>query len=96
MAISQTIAAIGFPVLITLLIPFRVYIMPMMFSAKELSIMDSLTADSKVVLESLGGKPTMRESFKERMEETKVGDRSDDTSDDIESQTRRRTRSSLP
>ena len=54
---SQTIAAIGFPVLITALIPFRWKILPMMFSEKELSIMDAPTADSDVVLASLGGRP---------------------------------------
>jgi len=56
----------------------------MMFSAKELSIIDSLTANSKVVLESLGGEPTMRESFKEGMEEMTLEDQSDDTTNDVE------------
>ena len=54
---SQTIAAIGFPVLITALIPLRWKVLPMMFTAKELSIMDAPTADNDVVLASLGGKP---------------------------------------
>jgi hypothetical protein len=62
-AISQTLAAIGFPVIVTALIPFRVYIIPKIFTADELAIMDSLTATSDVVLASLGGKPTMREEI---------------------------------
>jgi hypothetical protein len=60
-AISQTIAAIGFPVIVTALIPFRVFIIPKIFERWELEILDALTADSDVVLASLGGKPTMRE-----------------------------------
>lgn len=62
-AISQTIAAIGFPVIVTALIPFRVFIIPKIFQGWELEILDALTADSDVVLASLGGKPTMRESM---------------------------------
>lgn len=61
-AISQTIAAIGFPVIVTALIPFRVFVIPKIFERWELEILDALTADSDVVLASLGGKPTMRES----------------------------------
>ena len=56
---SQTIAAIGFPVLITALIPLRWKMLPMIFTAKELRIMDAPTADNDVVLASLGGKPRM-------------------------------------
>ncbi|GFF67994.1 putative transporter C543.05c [Aspergillus lentulus] len=56
-AISQTIAAIGFPILIIALIPFRVWIMPRWFSAEELDVMDDLTANNSAVLASLGGPP---------------------------------------
>lgn len=49
----------GFPVLIIALIPLRWKILPMMFTAKELRIMDAPTADNEVVLASLGGKPRM-------------------------------------
>ncbi|KAL8794399.1 MAG: hypothetical protein Q9182_007624 [Xanthomendoza sp. 2 TL-2023] len=59
--ISQTIAAIGFPVLFLLLIPLRWKILPKFFTARELSILDHLTADSDVVFASLGGKPRMPE-----------------------------------
>merc|ERR1712000_258377 len=39
-AIGQTIAAIGFPVLIVALIPLRWKVMPRLFSRDELEIMD--------------------------------------------------------
>lgn len=63
-AISHTIAAIGFPVLIILLMPLRILLMPRWFTLRELQIMDDFTADSKVVLESLGGKPVLPEEGK--------------------------------
>jgi hypothetical protein len=56
-AISQTIAAIGFPVLICALIPFRWLVMRRWFTSEELDAMDALTADNEVVLASLGGRP---------------------------------------
>jgi hypothetical protein len=83
-AISQTIAAIGFPVIVTVLIPFRVYVIPKIFTAEELMIMDSLTATNDVVLASLGGKPTMREDMfvQETMpadsDGTQIGESSED------------------
>ena len=56
-AISQTIAAIGFPVLIIALIPWRVWIIPKWFSQEELDVLDDLTANNKAVLASFGGRP---------------------------------------
>ncbi|GIJ82159.1 hypothetical protein Asppvi_000664 [Aspergillus pseudoviridinutans] len=56
-AISQTIAAIGFPILIIALIPFRAWVMPRWFSAEELDVMDDLTANNSAVLASLGRPP---------------------------------------
>jgi hypothetical protein len=56
-AISQTIAAIGFPVLITALIPLRTFLMPRWFTEHELSVLDHLTADNPAVLVSFGGTP---------------------------------------
>lgn len=53
-AISQTIAAIGFPVIFTLLIPFRYYIVPKWFTPAELRVLDAPTADADVVLASIG------------------------------------------
>ncbi len=75
--ISQTLGAIGFPVLILALIPFRWVVMPRLFTVEELEIMDALTADNPVVLASLGGKPVMPET---RLEAEKKGrDVSDET-----------------
>ncbi|PKY05761.1 hypothetical protein P168DRAFT_266477 [Aspergillus campestris IBT 28561] len=56
-AISQTIAAIGFPVLIIALIPLRVWALPKWFSQRELDVLDDLTANNSAVLGSLGGPP---------------------------------------
>ncbi|KAL5115409.1 hypothetical protein ACEQ8H_006709 [Pleosporales sp. CAS-2024a] len=54
-AISQTVAAIAFPVLIIALIPIRTCLMPRWFTPRELSIMDDLTATNPAVLVSFGG-----------------------------------------
>jgi hypothetical protein len=64
-AISHTIAAVGFPFLIILLIPFRILLVPRWFTLKELEIMDDFTATNKMVLASLGGKPGLPEHSKE-------------------------------
>ena len=53
-AITQTIAAIGFPVIILLLIPFRTWVMPRWFRAEELAVLDAPTAGA-FVMESVGG-----------------------------------------
>ncbi|KAF5677093.1 HCO3 transporter family [Fusarium circinatum] len=63
-AISHTIAAIGFPVLIILMIPLRILIVPRWFTLKELQILDDFTATNKTVLASLGGKPILPEDSK--------------------------------
>jgi len=63
-AISQTIAAIGFPVLIILLIPLRILIVPRWFSLDELKTLDEFTATNDIVLASLGGKPALPEDSK--------------------------------
>ncbi|EMD00948.1 hypothetical protein BAUCODRAFT_190268 [Baudoinia panamericana UAMH 10762] len=60
-AISQTIGAIGFPVIIVSLIPLRWCILPRIFSEHELLVLDSPTADATVVLASMGGQPTLPE-----------------------------------
>lgn len=72
-AISQTIGAIGFPVIIISLIPLRWVVMPRIFTRQDLSIMDALTADSDVVLSSLGGKPEMPEARLEREKQGRRG-----------------------
>ncbi|TKA28607.1 hypothetical protein B0A50_02934 [Salinomyces thailandicus] len=60
-AISQTIAAIGFPVIIIALIPLRWVILPRIFTEHELLVLDAPTANSDVVLCSFGGQPTLPE-----------------------------------
>lgn len=54
-AISQTIGAIGFPVVITALIPLRHILGPRLFTPEELAVLDAPTADSAAVLVSIGG-----------------------------------------
>ncbi|KAF2176030.1 HCO3 transporter family protein [Zopfia rhizophila CBS 207.26] len=61
-AISQTISAIGFPVLIIALIPLRSLLMPRWFTLKELQVLDDLTATNEAVLASLGGAPALPSS----------------------------------
>jgi len=54
-AIVQTIAAIGFPVIILLLVPLRSSVVPLLpFSWEELAILDRPTA-SPFTMESVGG-----------------------------------------
>ncbi|KAK3066475.1 hypothetical protein LTS18_001698, partial [Coniosporium uncinatum] len=53
-AITQTIAAIGFPVIILALIPVRTWLMPKWFTTQELAILDAPTA-SPFTMESVGG-----------------------------------------
>lgn len=54
-AITQTIAAIGFPVIIMLFIPLRVLLVPRLpFTKEELAILDAPTA-SPFTMESVGG-----------------------------------------
>ncbi|KAF9895157.1 hypothetical protein FE257_000059 [Aspergillus nanangensis] len=53
-AITQTIAAIGFPVIILLLIPVRAFLFPVVFGPEEMRALDAPTA-SAFVMESVGG-----------------------------------------
>ena len=53
-AITQTIAAIGFPIFILLLIPARTFLLPRYFTPDELSLLDGPTA-SPFTMESVGG-----------------------------------------
>ena len=53
-AITQTIAAIGFPLIIIASIPFRTWVMPRCFRDEELRALDAPTAGS-FVMESVGG-----------------------------------------
>lgn len=70
-AISHTLAAIGFPVLIILLIPLRTLLVPRWFSPAELRVLDEFTATSTVVLRSLGGKPELPQRLE--TEEVEMG-----------------------
>lgn len=63
-AISHTLAAVGFPVLILLLVPLRILVVPRWFKLKELQILDEFTMTNKMVLASLGGKPALPENSK--------------------------------
>ncbi|KAH7555045.1 HCO3 transporter family-domain-containing protein [Bipolaris maydis] len=53
-AITQTIAAIGFPVFILLYIPMRTWLMPRFLTPDELAVLDAPTA-SPFTMESVGG-----------------------------------------
>lgn len=56
-AISQTIGAIGFPVIILSLIPLRWIILTRLFTVEELDVLDAPTANADVILASFGGQP---------------------------------------
>ncbi|KAI0400603.1 HCO3 transporter family-domain-containing protein [Xylaria palmicola] len=53
-AITQTIAAVGFPVVIFALIPLRALVLPRLFTPHELGVLDAPTA-SPFTMESVGG-----------------------------------------
>jgi hypothetical protein len=53
-AITQTIAAVGFPIIILLLIPVRTLVLPKWFTQEELSLLDAPTA-SPFTMISVGG-----------------------------------------
>ncbi|CDO72046.1 hypothetical protein BN946_scf184943.g81 [Trametes cinnabarina] len=63
MAITQTIAAIGFPIIIFLLVPVRMWLIPRLpFTEEELAILDGPTA-SPFTMESVGGTITTTTTF---------------------------------
>ncbi|KAI1805434.1 HCO3 transporter family-domain-containing protein [Daldinia bambusicola] len=53
-AITQTVAAVGFPVVILALIPVRALVLPRVFTPHELAVLDAPTA-SPFTMESVGG-----------------------------------------
>jgi hypothetical protein len=53
-AITQTIAAVGFPIIILLLVPVRTFLLPKWFTAEELRVLDAPTA-SPFTMISVGG-----------------------------------------
>ena len=74
-AITQTIAAIGFPVFILLYIPMRTFLMPRFFTPSELNILDAPTA-SPFTIESVGGNhgQAAEASSNELLEEAERGE----------------------
>lgn len=87
-AISQTVAAIGFPVLIVALIPLRWLLLPRLFTKDELLVMDNLTATNHVVLVSLGGRPEMPEvSRSQRQDLTAVDEEEEEKEPEKEEDT---------
>ncbi|RMZ87705.1 hypothetical protein DV736_g5068, partial [Chaetothyriales sp. CBS 134916] len=76
-AITQTIAAIGFPVIILLSIPFRTFFMPKWFRVDELRALDAPTAGA-FVMESVGGAYGESGSSSTRMPEVD-GDETDES-----------------
>lgn len=71
-AITQTIAAVGFPIIILALIPFRTFVLPKWFSDEELRVLDAPTA-SPFTMISVGG------NFGESLEDVQVGGQSEET-----------------
>jgi boron transporter len=65
-AITQTIAAVGFPIIILLLIPVRTFLLPRWFSDEELRVLDAPTA-SPFTMISVGG------NFGESLEDVQMG-----------------------
>jgi hypothetical protein len=74
-AITQTIAAVGFPVFILLYIPMRTSLMPRFFTTAELNILDAPTA-SPFTMESVGGNhgQSAEASSNEPLEEAERGE----------------------
>lgn len=60
-AVSQTIGAVAFPVLIVALVPLRWVLFPRWFKREDLEVLDGLTADGEVVCVGLGGVPVLPE-----------------------------------
>jgi hypothetical protein len=97
-AITQTIAAIGFPVFIFLYIPMRTFLMPNFFTQEELNILDAPTA-SPFTMESVGGnhgqaiEPNSNDQILEESAEAERGERrstSDEKIGVVEGPSRRR------
>jgi boron transporter len=72
-AISQTLGAVAFPVLIMALIPLRWVLLPRWFTVEELGVLDCLTAEAEVVNVSLGGTPVLPEVRRERARAKETG-----------------------
>ncbi|PHH77630.1 hypothetical protein CDD80_401 [Ophiocordyceps camponoti-rufipedis] len=53
-AVTQTVAAVGFPIFIIALIPVRAKLLPLIFRPEELAVLDAPTA-SDFIMEGIGG-----------------------------------------
>lgn len=53
-AVTQTVAAVGFPIIILALVPVRTWVLPRWFSGEELALLDAPTA-SPFTMISVGG-----------------------------------------
>jgi boron transporter len=86
-AITQTIAAVGFPIIILLLVPVRTFLLPKWFTAEELRLLDAPTA-SPFTMISVGGNHGEEEEEEEDPQPT-PGPSGEDTAipsrDEIES-----------
>jgi hypothetical protein len=83
-AITQTVAAIGFPVFILLYIPLRTFVLPRWFSVEELNLLDAPTA-SPFTMESVGGNHgEMVDSGEEALTEGDEAERGERSSTEIE------------
>ncbi|KAI5287994.1 hypothetical protein KEM54_005559 [Ascosphaera aggregata] len=71
-AITQTIAANGFPVIILFLVPVRSFLLPKWFTKEELSILDAPTA-SPFTMESVGGQHDYTEDETETSSFSRAG-----------------------
>jgi boron transporter len=67
-AITQTIAAVGFPIIILLLVPVRTLLLPKWFTADELRVLDAPTA-SPFTMVSVGGNYGEEEEEEEKEDE---------------------------
>ncbi|KAI0471925.1 HCO3 transporter family-domain-containing protein [Xylariaceae sp. FL0804] len=78
-AVTQTVAAVGFPIIIAALIPMRAALLPRFFTPQELALLDAPTA-SPFTMESVGGTYGGQEAEEEEdqrlEEELAVGGRS--------------------
>ncbi|KAL7625047.1 hypothetical protein AAE478_004261 [Parahypoxylon ruwenzoriense] len=76
-AITQTVAAVGFPVVILALIPVRAILLPRLFSPLELNVLDAQTA-SPFTMESVSGSYAQPAAQQQQQREEEQGVRDDD------------------
>jgi len=70
-ALTQTVAAVGFPVVVLLLVPLRAALLPRLFAEHELALLDAPAA-SEFTMESAGGGPVATRSASGRREKRPV------------------------